>query len=596
MIKSMKHRGPDANEVKIINNNPILVFGHTRLSIIDLSHDSDQPMSDPLTGNSIIFNGEIYNFKILKTELEALGHNFRTNSDTEVILKSYSEWGERCCNKLRGIFAFALWDNKNKKLFVARDPIGVKPFYYFKSEGLFLFASEVRALLESGLVPRKLDHAGLESYLAYGSVQEPLTMIKGVKSLTPGYYAYFDFIKGLETTRYWIPSAEKKHISEYEITETVNEKLRETAKLQLVSDVPIGIFLSGGIDSSAIVSLVRRVYEGTIKTFSIVFEDPKYDERLYSKMVAERNCTEHTELELSSSLIINNLNNAINDFDQPSLDGLNTWFVSKLVKEAGLTVALSGVGGDELFVGYSGFKKALLMQRMQPLLSVLPATFGSIIQKSLHKEQIRRIGDMMGFKYPGYFMSRKLFSAYQRTLLLDKSFERKENWLELCYNEVISDANNFGDELTCISYYELRTYMLSTLLRDADQMSMAHSLEVRVPLIDPEVVKLLLSLPGNVKKSKETPKPLLVHAAGTGLPHECVYRKKQGFSFPFDQYFRESLGVEMLEFFNETRSAVFEKNELYNLWTNYQSGKISWSRVWSIFVLAWWMKKNNIDT
>jgi asparagine synthase (glutamine-hydrolysing) len=595
MVQSMNHRGPDSNKVSSVNIDPSVVLGHSRLSIIDLSHESDQPMTDINSGNTIVFNGEIYNFKILRKELESAGHSFTTHSDTEVILKSYSEWGPDCCNKFRGIFAFAIWDKNQKKLFIARDQMGVKPFYYYLSDNRLIFGSEVRALLVSGNVPRKLNYSGLESYLAYGSVQEPLTLIDGVNTLPPGCFAYYDNINKLRITRYWVPTPNSVKYNKYDIGEIVREKLRETLELQLISDVPLGVFLSGGIDSSSIVSIVRQVFSGQLKTYSIVFRDPRYDERYYSKLVANRNDTMHTELELTSEMISNNLKNALNDFDQPSLDGLNTWFVSKLVKESGITVALSGVGGDELFIGYDGFKKARFMQLLQPFLSHLPDSLGRSIQKNRNSEQFRRIADMIGFGYPGYFMSRKLFSEYQRSHLLERSLLGGNNWHDLCFREVIEDASHFTDELTRISIYEMRTYMLSTLLRDTDQMSMAHALEVRVPLIDIELVKLLLNLPGRLKFNRSTPKPLLVNASGNGLPQECVYRKKQGFSFPFDQYYRETLGKEILEFFNDEPSLIFEKKELNGIWLNYLDGKVSWSRVWAILTLSWWIKQNNIS-
>jgi asparagine synthase (glutamine-hydrolysing) len=596
IVRSMHHRGPDAEKMMIISDSPTVVLGHSRLAIIDLSPAGSQPMTDKLSGNTIVYNGELYNFRILKKELEDLGHQFISQSDTEVVLKSYSEWGQGCCKKFRGIFAFAIWDMHRQKLFIARDPMGVKPFYYFLSEGKLVFASEVRALLASEVIPRKLDFSGLESYLAYGSVQEPFTMINGVRSLPPGHNAFYNNSDGLALTRYWEPAKNTLAHSESEIREIVHESLKETLKMQLVSDVPLGIFLSGGIDSSAIVSLVRQVYNGHIKTFSIIFEDPVFDERKYAKMVSDANSTDHLELELTSKIIVDNLKVAINDFDQPSLDGLNTWFVSKLVKEAGLTVALSGVGGDELFVGYGGFKKALMMEQVQPALSFFPKSLGKFLLKHSQKEQIRRTGEMMGFKHPGYFLSRKVFSSCQRSQLLKDSFLISDDWFDTCFRDLISEGKTLNGKLTQISYYELRSYMLSTLLRDTDQMSMAHSLEVRVPLIDPEIVQLLLSVPDRFKKNKKSAKPLLVAAAGKGIPEECINRPKQGFSFPFDQFFKESLGNEIVSFFNENESLVFKKEELNRLWNKYVNGGISWSRIWTLFVLGWWMKQNKIES
>lgn len=596
VLESMHHRGPDNNMVKLVSKSPVAVLGHARLAIIDISPSSNQPMTDKISGNTIVFNGELYNFRLLRKEMEALGHQFITQSDTEVILKSYNEWGSGCVKKFRGIFAFALWDKKGERLFMARDQMGVKPFYYHLLGSRFIFASEVRALLATEEIPRILDPAGLDSFLAYGSVQEPLTMIKGIKSLSPGYFAWFDHINGFVATRYWSPPTETIRNSELEITEMVHETLMETAKLQLVSDVPLGIFLSGGIDSSAIVSLVRQVHSGPITTFSITFGDPRYDERRFARMVSKVNDTDHIELELTSGIIKERITTAMNSFDQPSLDGINTWFVSKLAKEAGLTVALSGVGGDELFIGYGGYNKTLLMQKLQPAFSYFPGSFGRILEKISHKEHLKKMAEIAGFKHNGYFLSRRLFSPGQKKMILNRSYYQGEDWFDECFQEVISDTNLMTDNLTRISWYEMRSYMLSTLLRDTDQMSMAHSLEVRVPLIDPEVVQLLLSIPGKYKKTNKGPKPLLVNASAKGIPHECVNRKKQGFTFPFDQYFLESLGQDIISFFNEKHSAIFKKNELNRLWDDYQKGWVSWSRLWALFVLEWWIKKNSIET
>ncbi len=595
-LDSMIHRGPDSFGIRMLNSNPLIVFGHVRLSIIDLSPESNQPMVDEDNGNVIIFNGEIYNFISLKEELMLTGIRFRTNSDTEVILKAYSKWGVNICNRLRGIFAFAIWDNLNRQLFLARDPIGVKPLYYFKSKDKFLFSSEVRALLQYDLVPHKLDVAGLNSFLAYGSVQEPLTLVKGVRSLPPGYYAFYDNNNCFEMKRYWHPYSGRTKYKPPEADFMVNELLKESVKLQLVSDVPLGIFLSGGIDSSSIVSLVRQVKEGPVKTFSIIFDDPLFDESKYARMVAKENGTDHAELLLTSQIVKDNLSRALDNYDQPSLDGLNTWFISKLVKEAGVTVALSGVGGDELFIGYDRFRKAMIMQKLQPVLSAFPSFSGNKVLNYINSEKSRRFSDLIGFNHPGYFLTRKLLSSFQSTGLIGSLYQNDQEWFEECFGEIISDSNNFTDKLTCISWFELRTYMLSTLLRDTDQMSMAHSLEVRVPLVDQLLVQMMLSLSDDVKKSSSVPKPLLVKAAGKGLPSECIYRKKQGFTFPFDKYFAEALGSEILDFFQSDNHIVFEKDNLYSLWSDYKRGSVSWSRIWTVFILERWLSLNHINS
>ena len=594
MVAAQRHRGPDSEGTESVSNTPAFVMGQARLSIIDLSPEAQQPMFDPETGNVIVFNGEIYNFKTLRYELEKQGCRFRTQTDTEVILKAYSKWGDGCCKKLRGIFAFALWDTRLKAMLLARDPMGVKPLYYVQQHRRFVFASEVRALLAGGAVEAQVDLVGLDTFLAYGSVQEPFTLVKGVMSMPPAHFAWITDPEKMQLKRYWMPIPLEQYIftSIDAAQEAVHSLLKEAVQLQMVSDVPLGAFLSGGVDSSAIVALMRQAYDTPIKTFSIVFEDPKFDERRYSAQVARVNDTEHHELELTGAMVKSELHRALNALDQPSIDGLNTWFVSKLVKEAGVTVALSGVGGDELFVGYGGFDTHLRMQTWQKAFRLLPRSFGRILQSVSRNDRCQKMGQRMGYAYPGYFLTRQVFSAYQRRLLVSGKNVPVYDWFSNCFGEVLADSTHCPDEIARISLFEMRTYMLSTLLRDTDQMSMAHSLEVRVPLIDSELVTLMLTLPGAFKKSPGIPKPLLVAAAGKGLPWECVDRPKKGFTFPFDQFIRDSLGDEMKDFFHQDDTEMFTRQGLRQIWADYQAGRVSWSRIWALFVLGYWIKKH----
>ena len=361
MNYAQKHRGPDdEGSVIVPAQGGWLGFGHRRLAIIDLSAAGHQPMNDAVTGNWISFNGEIYNFRELRRELEKKGHLFRTGTDTEVILKAYTEWGTESVRRLRGIFAFAIWDSARQSLFAARDHLGVKPIYYWRENKTFLFASEVRALLATGVTGTKLDYDGLHSYLAYGSVQEPFTMVKGIRSLPAGHFMEWDK-KGIRTERYWKlpqPGPGPDSTDPARLYEEAAHRLFDAVDSQLISDVPLGAFLSGGIDSTAIAALMRKSNRGKVRTFSIVFDETAYDEREWSRLAAREIGTEHTELELTGEHVRLDLPDAMGSFDQPSVDGLNTYFVSKAVREAGLTVALSGVGGDELFGGYGGLPEA----------------------------------------------------------------------------------------------------------------------------------------------------------------------------------------------------------------------------------------------
>lgn len=521
---------------------------------------------------------------------------FFSHSDTEVILHAYSEWGVDCVKRLRGIFAFAIWDKRGNKLFIARDPMGVKPLYYYTCNGDFVFASEVRALLVAD-IPKRISKEGLISFMDYGSVQEPFTLVDNVLSLPAAHYLTVKDGR-INFTRYWSPDIEEEispMTSQEEINEHMTGLLRDSVRLQMISDVPLGAFLSGGIDSSAIVSLMRQSFpDADLHTFSIVFDQSEYDERVYSRTVAERNHTLHTELELNGAMVKRNLKNALSSFDQPSMDGLNTWFVSKLVKESGITVALSGVGGDEFFVGYNGFSKALLLEKWKRRMSAVPSFLGRYLERVAFNESLRKLSGLISSPNPSYFINRRVFTDWQIHKLLNKEYLlSSQDWFIRSYGEACEQP--FLDEIDRISFFESQSYMLSTLLRDTDQMSMAHSLEVRVPLVDHQIAEYLWRLPQKYKITSNIPKPLLVQAAGYGLPDACVYRKKQGFVFPFDKYFKEELGNEIQSFFTSSFYPLFNSNELHILWNNYEKGRVSWSRIWLLFVLEYWLTENKIE-
>jgi asparagine synthase (glutamine-hydrolysing) len=596
--KVMTHRGPDDEGIQRLSTSVgTIVLGHRRLAIIDLSPSGHQPMEDPETGNWITYNGEIYNFQNLRKQLEGMGQLFRTKTDTEVILKAYATWGKECLKHLRGIFAFGLWNEKQGVLFLARDHLGVKPLYYYQRKDCFIFASEVRAILVSDLVPRKLDINGLYSYLAYGSVQDPYTLVEGVKSLLPGHFIEWKE-SAIHIHRYWRlppPEAVNPQLPKdvyYQVAEVLSDAVRN----QLISDVPLGAFLSGGIDSTAIAALMRKTSAAPIKTFSIVFDEAKYDERKYSRRAAEYIGTDHTELDLRGEMVRENLPQALSAYDQPSIDGLNTYFVSKVTKEAGLTVALSGVGGDEIFGGYDGYSKSLLAERwgkrIQAFSSFVPGPLRRMLNRWNGSEPIRKVLSLLNTTRHPYFISRRLFSNWQIGQLLHRNIPRISSWEPDTFDRIEREGKGY-DSINRTSAFELQTYMLSTLLRDTDQMSMAHALEVRVPLIDHKLVEFLFTLPGYLKVDKNVPKPLLTKALDNDIPKECIFRPKRGFELPFEVWLREKLQEEMKESFlnsREDEAWPLGKNGLSQIWQEFQQGKLNWSRVWGIFVLQHWMK------
>lgn len=610
MVHAQRHRGPDDSGLEVLHaSDPVAIFGHLRLAIIDLSPAGHQPMHDPTTGNWITFNGEIYNYRELRGELEKHGQVFKTSSDTEVILKAYAYWGEDCVRWLRGIFAFAIWqagdrqkERSTPSLFIARDQLGVKPLYYWHHDETLLFASEVRAILVTGLVARRLNVAGLRSYLTYGSVQEPLTMIEKVQSLLPG--ETLTWREGhASISRYWrLPKPGQVCAdTPSDVFEQVKERLSEAVRLQMVSDVPLGAFLSGGIDSTAIAALAQRAIDRPLKTLSVVFDETEYDERAYSRLAARHIGSNHTELCLTGESVVQKLPQALNAFDQPSMDGLNTYFVSQAAREAGLTVALSGLGGDELFGGYDGYRKQIMAERWGKRLAVFPesmrSSFSSLVSLVATRERLRKFACLIREPHDPYFLTRQVFTSLQIADLLEpETMYASENWRPETFTRLISETAGY-DAINRSSAFDLQTYMLSTLLRDTDQMSMAHALEVRAPLIDHKLIEYLFTLHGACKLDSQQPKPLLTRSLNGAIPSECVHRPKRGFELPFAIWLKKSLQSQVRDTFlsqGTSSSVPFRREGLRKIWRQFDRGQIGWSRIWALYVLLNWLEQHKI--
>ncbi|HEX5890889.1 MAG TPA: asparagine synthase (glutamine-hydrolyzing) [Pyrinomonadaceae bacterium] len=583
MNASLRHRGPDDSGVWSAGTpDGRVALGNTRLAIIDTSSAGHQPMLDPETGNCITYNGETYNFKSLS---ESIRLNPRSQSDTEVVLNAYSAFGTDVFSKLRGMFAFAIWDNQTRELILARDRFGIKPLYYHVSKNLFLFASELRALIATGLVPRKLSCAGLDSYLANGSVAAPLTIVEGVRQLLPGHY--LTVRSNLETT---ITKFAEDHTPASTRPQTRDEavaqlraELEESVRMHLVSDVPLGVFLSGGMDSSALVALMSRVSNQRPKTFSVVFEETDLSEENYSRLVAQRFQTDHCEIRLREDQLLEMLPDAIGALDQPTMDGFNTFVVSKAVKNAGVTVALSGLGGDELFAGYPSFRRALRLASLpKASKQVLRAAAGvgrHVLKASVQQQKFWALAGSDGSPEEVYRISRQLFA-----------------------NGSATKPNGNGDVVNKISQLELAGYMANTLLRDTDVMSMAHSLEVRVPFVDAKVVDYALSLPGEWKLDQHqnaVPKPLLADALSDLLPRDFLARKKMGFTLPFEKWMQGRMRAEISSVFGNERQlseAGLIADDVRDLWARFLRAPraVGWTRPWSLFVLARWCRINRV--
>jgi asparagine synthase (glutamine-hydrolysing) len=597
--RTLAHRGPDDSGTTILNTNPgQLGLVHTRLSIIDLSPQGHQPMHDPATGNWIVFNGEIYNFRELRAELEAAGHSFHTNSDTEVILVAYRAWGDQSFLKLRGMFALALWDATHQRLLLARDPMGIKPLYYHHDEKHFLFASEVRTLLQTGLVSRNLDSTGLLSFLAFGSVYEPTTIIEGTSALPPGYVLTLEKGK-IDVREYWNPlqSADTDPSSADAAIRSLPTLLREAVLSHLVSDVPVGVFLSGGIDSSALVAIMSQAGVRP-STFSLVFCEEEFNEAAHSRLVAERFNTDHHEILISQQDALAALPDALAAMDQPTIDGINTWLVSTKTRAAGVKVALTGLGADEMFAGYSNFRRVPQMERAAARFSKLPSALRQPIAASIRiagsSDRNRKFAELASGAestiHP-YFLVRNLFAPAER-----ESLHRATHEAQSALDEVLRAAlvaSEKLDPINRVSYLESTFYMRNTLLRDSDFMSMSHALELRVPFLDRPLVEACFSIPGKAKLQGDSPKSLLLHSLGVALPDEIVHRPKRGFALPFESWLR----TEMKPLVEATLKGRADKsgldpNSVSKVWQRFLDGKTSWSRPWSLFVLQKWCDQN----
>jgi asparagine synthase (glutamine-hydrolysing) len=605
--RALAHRGPDDEGVIVLPfpTEPqwCVALGSRRLAILDLSPAGHQPMRDSATGNWIVFNGEIYNFRTVRDELERLGHTFRSTGDTEVLLKAYGQWGEACLKKLRGMFAFAVWDAGRERLFMARDPLGVKPLYYAEAPSGLIFGSEVRAFLKSGLVAPTLDQAAVASYLAFGAVQEPLTIMESVHSLPAGCAMVWD--KGRTTIRrYWslaeVAAREPESDDPGEVGRRVRDLLLESVTLRLISDVPVGLFLSGGIDSGSVLALAAEASREPLDTFSVVFDEKEFNESPYSELVAKRFGSRHHVIRLSQSQLLQQLPEALASMDQPSIDGLNAYVVSRATRAAGVKVALSGMGGDELFAGYSTFGRVPPMATywklawwMSPLARAFSSAFRPIAKNSVVKALGLAAGDFLGDD--PYFLSRALFLPSQAASLTGS--EEFVNGRNPAFTQLrdLSRAVRGLDPIQQVSVLEASAYMGNMLLRDTDVMSMAHGLEVRNPLLDCKLWEFVLPLREGLKVRRDLPKPLLLQAVLDKMPETVYRRPKRGFQFPFQDWMRGVLRPEIepaLSPNGKSQDWTLNAEVVSKVWSSFLGGRTTWSRPWALFVLKRWVTHN----
>ncbi len=651
MTPAMTHRGPDDEGYFDSPQSGRVSLGMRRLSIIDLE-GGHQPIFNEAGNIGVVLNGEIYNFQSLQKQLQDRGHRFRTRSDSEVVAHAYEEWGPECVERFEGMFAIAVWDGRKTSfesgvssseldadgeiLFLARDRLGIKPLYYtvqspkskvqslFSSAGHWtldveawsriLFASEVRTLLASGVVPRQLSRDAIESYLLFGSVSEPLTLIDGVFSLPPGHRMTISSHpqrRKVTIDRYWNLAAAPSRNGHgggqngKSTVQQVRTLLERSVRSHLIADVPVGVFLSGGIDSTALAGLASREVSG-VHTFNVAFPEDSFSEATIARRTAKHLGTTHQEVMLSGEEMLARLGDAVSALDQPSMDGVNTYFVSASARGAGLKVALSGLGGDEVFGGYSSFRRTPRYQRLAAAGGAVPAGVRSAMATAMAEggarfmpgDAARKIAalwkDSNSLPDPYYF-GRLMFTPAQVAALMKDGNRTGPaplwwDWL----TGSVAEARQL-DSFAAVSCMEAQSYLVNTLLRDTDSMSMAHSLEVRVPFLDHPLVEFVTHLPQPLKVAKGIPKALLVAALEDVLPSEVVHQTKRGFTFPWERWLRGPLKERIEEGLSDLSPAlqgVLDHQTACSIWKDYLNEKTTWSRPWSLYVLNEWTKKH----
>ena len=592
---NLAHRGPDAEGLYV--NLPIGV-GHRRLSIIDLSDAANQPFMDSNRRYVLVFNGEIYNFSELRAQLT--DYTFVTQSDTEVLMAAFIKWNTKCVEHLKGFFAFAIWDNQDETLLLCRDRLGVKPLYYYQTDEVLIFASEIRALLESGLVERRLDRSALTDYFSYQSFTAPEAPIEGIKQLEAGTWMRWHQGR-TQTFRYWTPGEQPvlpASSSAKIVHAGIRDLFQKAVERRLVSDVPVGAFLSGGIDSSAIVAMMAEVSAKPPVTFNLSFEEARFDESPYARLIAEKYKTDHHEIRLSQQLLLTDLDEALSYLDTPSADGVNTFIVSRAIRQAGVTVALSGVGGDELFAGYPFFKIIPDLLN-QPLLQNASIRSGiASVLAILPYRNSKRLADILR---EADFNVRSLYPHFRRISRSQDivSLTRLPAVPTRLERELKNLENLFTGlpMLSQISLCEYFGYTQHTLLKDTDQMSMAEGLEVREPFFDHELIDYVLNVPDQFKKPVY-PKSLLVESLKPMLPDEIVFRKKQGFLFPWQVWMKNELSGFCDKHLRRMAERDFINGPaLLKRWKQFKEGdaSVNWTQLWTFVVLEHWMEKNGVE-
>ncbi|MFN6326989.1 MAG: asparagine synthase (glutamine-hydrolyzing) [Aphanizomenon sp.] len=610
MQTALKHRGPDDAGI-YISTDKQAALAHTRLSILDLSAAGHQPMSTTDNRYHITFNGEIYNFQELRENLISQGEKFHSQTDTEVILKLYQRIGSDCVQHLRGMFAFAIWDDLEKTCFLARDHLGIKPLYYYQLGTTLVFASELRAVLASGLPATNMSLEGLYGYLTTGSVPEPYTLIADIHCLSAGNWLYWQN-GNITKKQYWQINFTPEKISPPEAREIVRKALLDSIQHHFISDVPVGIFLSGGIDSTTILGLATQTQKSQLSTYSITFAESEFNEGELAQKIANHFGAKHTEYQVTSSFAKTILPDFLAAIDQPSIDGFNTFCVSKVAHDHGMKVVLSGLGGDEIFGGYQSFQKVPQMVEWSKKLNILPflrTGLGIGLESWGNSPRIKRFGDFLT-QTPSFASAygtfRGIFSHQEACMIINQlsistpilpplvppyqggkpessslplvppyQGEKPESSSLPLARGGLGWGSTPEDE---VSFLELSCYMRNQLLRDSDVMSMNWGLELRVPFVDKNLLEAVAPIPSNIRLAQG--KKLLTQAI-TEIPDWVINRPKKGFSFPFESWMNSEFG----DYFDNVHQ---------NLNIPLNIPLKPWYRRWSLAILHHWWEQINL--
>jgi asparagine synthase (glutamine-hydrolysing) len=623
MSNAMVHRGPDASGTWLSAPDARgwgALLAHRRLSILDLSPAGAQPMVDPVTGHVVVFNGEIYNFADLRRRLVAEGQKFQSTGDTAVMLRAIGLHGPDAVSWLRGMFAFACWDPNRRRLLLARDPLGIKPLYLARSSDpdagwSVAFASELRALLASGLLGTPhLNPEGVATAVWNGFVIGPATAVKGIDLLWPGRLLELDDAgKEVRQEDFWcIPERAPGPAMEEDGLAAI---LEEGMRLHLTSDVPLAVFLSGGVDSSAMANMAQRAAQSPVHTFTLAFEEQEFNEGPIARQIADAIGTQHHEVVLTEGRFVENLDTALDSLDQPTFDGLNAYYMSHAIRAAGFTVALSGTGGDELFGGYTSYRDLPVLQRwcrraawVPRSLQVAAATMatwplrrsGAAVPPQTRwaklPEMVRHSQDLLALYQLAYAL---FLPGFQRELLTPGFAEALADGLPLAMRQRVIAETRARTPLSAISVMEQRLFLGERLLRDNDVASMASSLEQRVPLVDQVFFESVDRLGDQARYWPLGRKAMLRRIGLRGLDPTLFERPKSGFVLPFNRWIRRGLKNAMDQTLRDAQAIApvgLDPGAVDQLWRAFLDGApgMYWSRVWSVYVFVRWCHRNHV--